>query len=327
MEEYDRADPPLRILVVDDSPDHLAIVAATLDDPAHDLLVAKSGASALRIAEATPPDLVLLDVRMPGMNGFEACEKLRALPGLAELPVIFVSGLDHPDDRAAAFQAGGSDFLLKPYPHEELRGRVAAHLATARLRRTLASARHAIVRTHPAGVDPKPLALVGDSAAAKALRAAVERHHEAGTVVLRGALTDGVLDVALALHVRAGTVGPLHVHGSGAPLPTRSEGTVLVEHADRRADAVMSLELAGPGRWLFHASAPDVLAGMADIAVPSLPERREDLKALVTAAAAMEATRFGRDGLAKAAIDELTSRPWPGGLAQLAATVRARVLD
>ncbi len=131
--------PPFRILVVDDSPDQLAIIAAALEAPDHDILVATSGISALRIAQQTPPDLVLLDVRMPDIDGYETCRRLRRLPALDEVPVVFVSGLDHPDDRATAFTAGGSDYLLKPYTHEELVGRVRTHLITARLRRELAA--------------------------------------------------------------------------------------------------------------------------------------------------------------------------------------------
>lgn len=89
---------------------------------------AASGATALRVAGAHPPDLVLLDVSMPDMDGYEVCRRLKGNPRLREIPVIFISALHEADDKVAAFRAGGVDYITKPFRFEEVSARVQAHL-------------------------------------------------------------------------------------------------------------------------------------------------------------------------------------------------------
>jgi DNA-binding NtrC family response regulator len=321
-------DPPLRILVTDDSADHLAILAATLDAPDHDLLVAQSGASALRIAEATPPDLVLLDVRMPGIDGYETCRRLRAMPGLADVPVIFVSGLDHADDRATAFRAGGSDYLVKPYAHEELRGRVHAHLVGARLRRQLAEFRAAEIRMDRPGLDAAAAVLVGPSALAQGLREAVAQHLTTSRLVIRGGLTEGVVSLARALHRGSVAPGPLVIVGPGASLSSLPSGPacVLVQHAPRQpADAWTHVTAS---RLLLHAQEPGPLPSTdAEIELPPLRDRDADVPAIVAHVAARDSARLCRVPLSAARLETLARASWPGGLAHLTAAVRAAVLE
>lgn len=120
------------ILVVDDNRDNCALAQATLEDDDCNVIVAMSGAAALKAFESKRPDCVLLDVRMPGMDGFEVCERMRALPGGHEIPVVFLTALRDLETFDRALRAGGDDFLTKPIRPAELLVRVQA---AVRLRR------------------------------------------------------------------------------------------------------------------------------------------------------------------------------------------------
>lgn len=132
-------DQPETILAVDDTPENLDILVGFLQDQ-YQIRVAASGERALKmIARGTPPDLILLDIMMPEMSGFEVCRKLKADPGLREIPVIFISALTDASDKIDAFATGGVDYVTKPFHPEEVEARVATHLELSRLRRQLAT--------------------------------------------------------------------------------------------------------------------------------------------------------------------------------------------
>jgi len=122
------------VLVVDDTPENLAVITALLKDRGHRVRVAPSGALALAAVEAELPDLVLLDVSMPRMDGYEVCRRLKAHRDAAAIPVIFLSALAETDDKVKAFAAGGVDYVTKPFRAEEISARVSAHLALRQLR-------------------------------------------------------------------------------------------------------------------------------------------------------------------------------------------------
>lgn len=125
--------PTPRILVVDDNEQNRALARATLEGEDYEVVLCGSGADALAEFERAPPDCVLLDVRMPGMDGFEVCAKLRALPSGTETPVVFLTALRDVDTFDAALRAGGDDFLTKPVRPTELVLRVQAALRIRRL--------------------------------------------------------------------------------------------------------------------------------------------------------------------------------------------------
>lgn len=109
-----------RILLVDDSPDDIHILMENLK-PDYALMAATSGEKALALATRSPqPDVVLLDVSMPGMNGYETCRRLKSDPTTCNLAVIFVSAHDSTEEKLAGYEAGGSDYLIKPVQHSEL---------------------------------------------------------------------------------------------------------------------------------------------------------------------------------------------------------------
>ena len=117
------------ILVVDDTPANLRLLAGMLSEHQYRVRPVPSGELALRAARAAPPDLILLDINMPGMNGYEVCEQLRADPRLADIPVIFISALDETLDKVRAFAAGGVDYITKPFQFEEVLVRLQTHLS------------------------------------------------------------------------------------------------------------------------------------------------------------------------------------------------------
>jgi CheY-like chemotaxis protein/two-component sensor histidine kinase len=120
------------ILVVDDTPESLAIAVNCLQTDYH-VKVARSGARALQVAASVPhPDLVLLDIMMPEMDGYEVCRVLKANPDLAHIPVIFLSAKSETDDVIHAFSVGAADYVSKPFWLEELQARVRTHLEIKR---------------------------------------------------------------------------------------------------------------------------------------------------------------------------------------------------
>ena len=112
-----------RILIVDDVKANVDILVRLLKDD-HKLSIALSGEAALKASEKIPPDLVLLDIVMPGMDGFEVCRRIRENPATAEVPVMFLSSLDEVGSKTRGFEAGGNDYLVKPFEALEVRARV-----------------------------------------------------------------------------------------------------------------------------------------------------------------------------------------------------------
>jgi len=125
------------ILIVDDTETGREILDALLHSPVYQLAFACSGPEALVKAEELTPDLILLDVMMPGMDGFEVCRRLRANPRLAEIPIILVTALDDRQSRLQGIEAGADDFVTKPFDHAELRARVRTITRLNRYRRLL----------------------------------------------------------------------------------------------------------------------------------------------------------------------------------------------
>ena len=130
------------ILIVDDTPANLRLLAGMLTDQGYKVRPAPNGRLALTAARAAPPDLILLDINMPGMNGYEVCAALKADPQTRDVPVIFISALDQTEDKIEAFTLGGVDYITKPFQIEEVLARVKTHLTLYTLQRQLAAANH-----------------------------------------------------------------------------------------------------------------------------------------------------------------------------------------
>jgi sigma-B regulation protein RsbU (phosphoserine phosphatase) len=124
---------PADILLVDDTPANLQVLAGMLKERGHKVRPVPSGKLALLAAQREPPDLILLDINMPEMNGYQVCEQLKADEWLRGIPVIFISALAEPLDKVRAFAFGGVDYITKPFQMEELHARVETHLKLHRL--------------------------------------------------------------------------------------------------------------------------------------------------------------------------------------------------
>ena len=127
------------ILVVDDQPANLAVLGDLLEPAGYQLLSATTADDALRIARKARPHLILLDVMMPGTDGITACRKLKAAEATRDIPVIFITGRTEAPARVAGFDAGGVDYIVKPFEAAEVLARVRTHLELARARRDLAA--------------------------------------------------------------------------------------------------------------------------------------------------------------------------------------------
>ena len=117
-----------KILLVDDNPLNLKVLMAALGGKNYELLTATTGERALNTALVAQPNLILLDINMPGWDGYETCRRLKENPQTADIPVVFLSALDDVDSKVKAFQAGGVDYLSKPFNQEEVVVRVNNHL-------------------------------------------------------------------------------------------------------------------------------------------------------------------------------------------------------
>jgi putative two-component system response regulator len=124
------------VLIVDDNATNIDLLVATLRGD-HRLGIAKSGSQALDLAQREPPDLMLLDIMMPEMDGFEVCRRLRADRRTAAVPVIFISALAAVDEKTRGFDLGAVDFITKPFNAAEVKARVRTHLSLQALRRRL----------------------------------------------------------------------------------------------------------------------------------------------------------------------------------------------
>lgn len=129
------------LLIVDDLADNLRVLSNTLSQQSYRVRCVKSGAMALVGAKAIIPDLILLDIRMPEMDGYEVCRQLKADPQTADIPIIFLSALDETMDKARAFEVGGADYITKPFQVEEVLARVKNQLTIQRLRKQVAEQR------------------------------------------------------------------------------------------------------------------------------------------------------------------------------------------
>jgi len=127
------------IVIVDDNPNNLQVLSSMLQQAGYKVRPALSGEIALRAIAASPPDLILLDIRMPGMDGYETCQHLKTDPSTRDIPVIFISALNETEDKLAAFRAGGVDYVSKPFQTEEVMARVQAHLQLHRMQKHLES--------------------------------------------------------------------------------------------------------------------------------------------------------------------------------------------
>ena len=128
------------ILIVDDTPANLRLLSQMLSEIGYGVRAVTSGARALESVQATQPNLILLDIRMPEMNGYEVCERLKQDPKTKDIPIIFISALNEIEDKMRGFSVGCVDYITKPFQFEEVLARVETHLSMRRLQKQLQDA-------------------------------------------------------------------------------------------------------------------------------------------------------------------------------------------
>ena len=129
--------PPEDILIVDDNPANLRLLSQMLSERGYKIRAVRSGERATESIKATLPELILLDICMGNMDGYQVCEQLKANAKTADIPVIFISALQEISDKVKGFKVGGVDYITKPFQFEEVLARVETHLALQRMRRKL----------------------------------------------------------------------------------------------------------------------------------------------------------------------------------------------
>jgi two-component system, OmpR family, response regulator len=125
------------ILIVDDFLENVRLLSTILEHNGYQTRKAISGSMALTAVEASPPSLILLDIRMPEMNGYEVCEYLKSNPKTAQIPIIFLSASEDVIDKGKAFQVGGADYITKPFHIEEVLARVKHQLTIITAQKTI----------------------------------------------------------------------------------------------------------------------------------------------------------------------------------------------
>ncbi len=137
MSSHPNQSPKGNILIVDDTPNNLRLLSITLTKRGYTVRSAINGSMALTGANAEPPDLILLDIMMPGINGYQVCQKLKNNPRTADIPVIFISAIDETLDKVKAFSIGGADYITKPFQIEEVLVRVEHQITIRKLQKEL----------------------------------------------------------------------------------------------------------------------------------------------------------------------------------------------
>jgi CheY-like chemotaxis protein len=158
-----------RVLIADDTPADLTLLADILLERGYEVAVATDGARALTLAEAKAPDLIMLDMAMPGADGFQLCRALKANEATRAIPVIFLSAPDQVADKAAAFEAGGVDYVTKPLQVDEVMARLETQLKLGRLTRELARRNQELARRNEEVGKLRPLVNVVSSSPAEPL--------------------------------------------------------------------------------------------------------------------------------------------------------------
>jgi DNA-binding NtrC family response regulator/tRNA A-37 threonylcarbamoyl transferase component Bud32 len=221
-----------RILIVDDTPANIQMLAAILREQGYQLSAATNGRQAVEAVEKVRPDLVLMDVVMPDMDGYEACRQIKASTRWRDLPIIFLTAKTEPADIVRGFDAGAVDYVGKPFNGRELLARVSTHLTLQRLHREMEGRNAELARELEVAqellTDARRRvdgALLGDSPAIRALRESISRHAaDAEPVLLTGAPGAGPEATARAIHHSSPRSRHAFIHVNGALLPPGDSG-------------------------------------------------------------------------------------------------------
>src|SRR6478609_3929157 len=216
-----------RVLLVDDDATNLDVLRHTLEGGGYRLFVTRNGESAIEVARRVQPALVLLDVVMPGIDGYETCRRLKVDPETRDAAVIFLSSLDEAKDKVRGLEVGAVDFVSKPFQKDEVVARVNTHLTLQRLRRQLETRNVELARELAVAQELLTDArrrvegpLLGDSPAIRALRESIARYAaDEEMLLLIGPQGGGHEAVARAIHHASPRSRQAFIHVNCALLP------------------------------------------------------------------------------------------------------------
>jgi DNA-binding NtrC family response regulator len=242
-----------RILLVDDDVTNLDVLRHTLDGRGYRLFVTRSGESAIDVARRVHPLLILLDIVMPGIDGYETCRRLKEDPDTREAAVIFLSSLDDTKDKVRGLQAGAVDFVSKPFQSDEVVARVNTHLTLQRLRRQLETRNAELARELAVAQELLTDArrrvegpLLGDSPAVRALRESITLYAaDLDVLLLTGPQGSGHEAAARAVHHESSRSNHAFIHVNCAMLPPGQDAAIVGESAAAAAaQAAQALRLS-----------------------------------------------------------------------------------
>src|SRR5215813_2412260 len=265
IEVFNLSDPiantSARILVVDDTPANIQTLTAILKEKGYQLSVAINGRQALEVIEKVRPDLVLMDVMMPEMDGYEACRQIKTSPSWQDLPIIFLSAKTDTSDIVHGFELGAVDYVAKPFNAHELLARVNTHLTLQSLRRQFELRNAELARELEVAQELLTDArrrvegpLLGDSPAIRALRESIDRQALSGELLLlTGPQGAGHEATARAIHHASSRSRQAFIHVNCALLPPGQDASIISSTAREASASAPSssrmsmIELAAKG--------------------------------------------------------------------------------
>jgi DNA-binding response OmpR family regulator/aminoglycoside phosphotransferase (APT) family kinase protein len=334
----------LDVLVIDDAPETHVLLEAILSDEPIRLRRADDGASGLAAARAQTPDLILLDVVMPGLDGFEVLTALSAVEELEHVPVLFLSARSDGPSKVRGFELGAVDYIAKPFDPAEVVARLRRHLAVHGRERRLQAFVDDVMRRRRSRDEAPHAVLLGPSPAARRLRRQVQTAaRDDKPVFLVGPRQEGSDGVAEAIHRQSprGEVSLVRCEGSdirdtpsSLALARRRAGSGSLYVADAHLLSaaawreVLTLVHRAPTRWLLQVPTTELMpswwasVGAHSVTLPALSERMTDVPALVDALLA--AQTGGSPPPVHPATREMLGRyRWPGGIEELREVLEA----
>jgi adenylate cyclase len=271
------------VLVVDDIEENLKVLSETLLQAGFHPLQAKSGERALQVAAKARPDLILLDIKMPGMDGFETIAALKADPATRDIPVIFISALNQIEDKVEGFRSGAVDYVSKPFQKEEVVARVGTHLRLRQALRSVEAEREKSDALLDALLPPAVAAELKESGAYEPrsfkdvsvlfadLMDFTTQSAALEPKVLINELNDmvGAFDAIMRRNSceRIKTIGDAYFAASGIPDPNPDHALCLVRAAIEMRDWLAGRNLESPIRWQMRIGihSGDAVAGIVGL--------------------------------------------------------------
>lgn len=261
------------VMIVDDEPENLRVLGTLLSQQGYTVRSFLNGKAALKSAKTDPPDLILLDIRMPDMDGFEVCTNLKTSASTKKIPVLFLSAIDAPGDKVQAFELGGADYIVKPFQSEEVLSRIKNHLTISRYRMKLENMNRELearVNARTAELLESNNSLKKEIDARQSVQAALEQREEVCRTIVTTA-NEGIITVDPQLMVTFANAAMAQMIGSSVDdivgchsldfIPAEDHDNILSRFKEREKGVGEHYEgrivrRDGQIRWVHRSSSP-----------------------------------------------------------------------